>query len=69
MKIVVLLSGSLDSATCLALAIERVGNENISAPNIIYGQKHARELESTKAMPNSLRRKAAQALLIPRGCS
>lgn len=48
MKIVVLLSGGLDSATCLALAVERAGSENVSALNIVYGQKHARELESAK---------------------
>lgn len=45
MKAVVLLSGGLDSATCLARAVEKYGNENVVALNAYYGQKHAKEME------------------------
>ena len=48
MKAVVLLSGGVDSSTCLALAVKEYGCENITALNILYGQKHAKELESAK---------------------
>lgn len=42
---VVLLSGGLDSTTCLALAVEDQGSSNIHAVNILYGQRHQKELE------------------------
>ena len=42
-KIVVLLSGGLDSATCLALAVEKYGPEEVLALSADYGQKHAKE--------------------------
>lgn len=45
MKAIVLLSGGLDSATCLALAIERYGNGNVIALSANYGQKHGKESE------------------------
>ncbi len=46
MKVVVLLSGGLDSSTCLAKAVNELGAENVMALNIQYGQKHQRELKS-----------------------
>lgn len=46
MKALVLNSGGVDSTTCVALAIEKYGKENISTASIFYGQKHSRELES-----------------------
>ena len=46
MKILVLLSGGVDSTTALAKAIEKVGKENVIALSIIYGQKHDREINS-----------------------
>lgn len=48
MKILVLLSGGLDSTTCLAMAVDRVGNDNVSALNAYYGQKHKKEIESAR---------------------
>jgi len=49
-KAVVLLSGGVDSTTCLALAIDDLGTKNVIALNMFYGQRHARELESAKAV-------------------
>lgn len=46
MKTVVLLSGGVDSSTCLALAVEKAGRENVLAVNMFYGQRHAREIRS-----------------------
>ncbi len=48
MKILVLLSGGLDSTTCAAMAVENVGAENVFALNAYYGQKHKREIESAR---------------------
>lgn len=48
MKAMVLLSGGVDSATCLAYAIDKHGASNVMALCIMYGQKHKRELESAR---------------------
>lgn len=48
MKAVVLSSGGVDSTTCLALAVKRLGAQNVSALSIYYGQKHDRELECAR---------------------
>lgn len=45
-RAVVLFSGGVDSTTCLALAIERFGKDNVVPLSILYGQKHSKELES-----------------------
>ena len=50
MKALVLFSGGLDSTTCLALAIERYGAENVLALSVSYGQKHTKELEAARAV-------------------
>lgn len=49
-KAVVLLSGGLDSAVCLAQAVGQFGAENVHALNILYGQKHSREIRSARAV-------------------
>lgn len=49
-KVVVLLSGGLDSAVCLAHAVDAVGSENVSAVNMFYGQRHERELACAEAI-------------------
>lgn len=41
---IVLLSGGLDSTTCLALAIQECGKQNVHTISISYGQKHSKEL-------------------------
>jgi len=48
MKALVLLSGGLDSATCLALAVKKYGKENVIALSVSYGQKHTKEIEAAE---------------------
>ncbi len=48
MKALVLCSGGLDSTTCLALAVERYGADEVTALCISYGQKHTKEIEAAR---------------------
>lgn len=48
MRALVLFSGGVDSTTCLALAIDRYGRENVTALSIAYGQKHEKEIEASE---------------------
>ena len=43
MKAAVLLSGGIDSTTCLAMAVKEFGADNVIALNMHYGQKHEKE--------------------------
>lgn len=45
MKALVLSSGGVDSTTCLALAVDKYGIQNVISLSISYGQKHSKELE------------------------
>jgi 7-cyano-7-deazaguanine synthase len=45
---VVLLSGGMDSATCLALAVRK--DRPVHALTLVYGQRHAREVASARAL-------------------
>lgn len=47
-KAVVLVSGGVDSATCLGIAVDKYGAENVKALGITYGQKHEIEQESAE---------------------
>lgn len=47
-KALVLLSGGVDSATALAIAVDELGAENVTALSIYYGQKHAKEIEAAE---------------------
>ncbi len=47
-KALVLFSGGVDSTTCLALAIDKYGAENVTALSVYYGQKHSKELEAAR---------------------
>jgi len=49
----VLLSGGMDSATCLALASRRPGP--VHALTVLYGQRHAREVRSARALARHYR--------------
>lgn len=46
MKALVLCSGGVDSTTCLALAVQKYGHENVTALAVSYGQKHSREIQA-----------------------
>lgn len=48
MKKVVLLSGGLDSTTCLAVALQDCDPSEVLAVNMFYGQKHEREMRSAR---------------------
>lgn len=48
MRALVLTSGGVDSTTCLAMAVEKYGCENVVALSVSYGQKHSKEIEASK---------------------
>ena len=48
MKAMVLFSGGIDSTTCLGLAVEKYGAENVMTLSITYGQKHDKEIEAAR---------------------
>lgn len=48
MKALVLLSGGIDSATCLGIAIKSYGVENVITLSMTYGQKHYKELKAAE---------------------
>lgn len=43
-RIVVLNSGGVDSTTCVSIAIDRYGRDNVSTVSVHYGQRHGKEL-------------------------
>ena len=47
MKAMVLFSGGIDSTTCLGMAVDKYGAENVIALSISYGQKHTKEIEAS----------------------
>lgn len=48
MRVLVLFSGGVDSTTCLGMAIDKYGKDNVIALSISYGQKHTKEIEAAK---------------------
>ena len=48
MKAVVLNSGGVDSTTCVGIAVDKYGYENVTTLSVYYGQKHSKELECAK---------------------
>ncbi|MEX0798125.1 MAG: 7-cyano-7-deazaguanine synthase QueC [Bacteriovoracaceae bacterium] len=47
-KAVVVHSGGMDSSICLALAIEKLGAENVLSMTFTYGQRHTEEIAQAK---------------------
>lgn len=50
MKALVLFSGGLDSTVLLASVVKEYGKENVFALSISYGQKHDKEIETSKKL-------------------
>jgi len=50
MKALVLVSGGIDSTTCLAMAVKEYGSENVIGLSIFYGQRHDKEIQSANAV-------------------
>ena len=48
MKKVILLSGGIDSTTCLTIAVKHYGADNVIALTFLYGQKHENEIENAR---------------------
>lgn len=48
MKAIVLSSGGVDSTTCLGIAVNKYGKDNVSTLSVYYGQKHDKELKCAK---------------------
>ena len=48
MKALVLFSGGVDSTTCLAMAVDKYGRENVIALSVSYGQKHTKEIQAAE---------------------
>ena len=48
MKALVLNSGGVDSTTCVGLAVEKYGKENVITASLYYGQKHSKELKCAR---------------------
>ena len=44
-KALVLSSGGVDSTTCVGLAVQKYGKENVITASLYYGQKHDKELQ------------------------
>jgi 7-cyano-7-deazaguanine synthase len=60
---VVLLSGGMDSATCLALASR--SHPPVHALTVLYGQRHAREVRSARALARYYRAASHTVLRLP----
>ena len=48
MKALVLNSGGVDSTTCVGIAVDELGSQNVVTLSVYYGQKHSKELECAK---------------------
>lgn len=48
MKALVLNSGGVDSTTCVGIAVNKYGKENVITASLYYGQKHDKELECAR---------------------
>ena len=44
-KALVLSSGGVDSTTCVGIAVNQYGKNNVATVSVYYGQKHDKELQ------------------------
>lgn len=44
-KALVLNSGGVDSTTCVSIAVDELGADNVTTVSVFYGQRHSKELE------------------------
>lgn len=49
-KALVLSSGGVDSTTCVGIAVNALGSENVATVSVSYGQKHSKELKCADAV-------------------
>ena len=47
-RAIILSSGGVDSTTCISVAVDKLGRENVATASIFYGQKHEKELECAR---------------------
>ena len=52
MKALVLSSGGVDSTTCIAIAVDKYGKDNVITASLYYGQKHDKELVCARKIAN-----------------
>ena len=50
MKALVLVSGGVDSTTCLGMVVKEYGHENVVGLSIFYGQRHDKEIKAADAV-------------------
>ena len=50
MKALVLISGGIDSTTCLGIAVDKYGADEVMGLSVFYGQRHYKEIASAKAV-------------------
>ncbi len=50
MKALVLVSGGVDSTTCLGMTVKEYGHENVVGLSIFYGQRHDKEIKAADAV-------------------
>lgn len=52
MKALVLSSGGVDSTTCVGIAVDKYGKDNVITASLHYGQKHDKEIEYARKIAN-----------------
>ena len=53
-KVLIMLSGGLDSSTVAAWAVEVLGKENVGALTVFYGQRHSHEIDAAYKVSRAL---------------
>lgn len=64
-KVLVLLSGGMDSTTCATMACNEYGWQNVIALTMFYGQKHSTEIAAAKAVCEELGIRTHKVIQLP----